>query len=73
MSLGSMMGKKAYSRRYFALSGTTLSYFREIESDTPAGAVKLEVSASGLWATALRLLVLSHLECLLTQLLLCLC
>jgi hypothetical protein len=43
MSLGSMMGKKTYSRRYFALSGTTLSYYREIESETPAGAVKLEV------------------------------
>ena len=43
MSIGSMMGKKTYSRRYFALSGTTLSYYREIESETPAGAVKLEV------------------------------
>jgi hypothetical protein len=43
MTFGGMMGKKAYSRRYFALSGTTISYYREIESETPAGAIKLEV------------------------------
>jgi len=43
MTLGSMMGKKAYSRRYFALSGTSLEYYREIDAETPAGAVNLAV------------------------------
>jgi len=44
MTIGGMMGKKAYSRRYFALTGTSLTYYREIDSDTPAGAVNLIVS-----------------------------
>lgn len=41
MTLSGMMGKKTYSRRYFALVGTQLSYYREIEAETPAGAVDL--------------------------------
>jgi hypothetical protein len=44
MTIGGMMGKKTYSRRYFALTGTSLTYYREIDSDTPAGAVNLIVS-----------------------------
>ncbi len=39
------MGKKAFSRRYFTLHGMTLSYYREIEAETPAGAVNLKVLA----------------------------
>jgi hypothetical protein len=42
ITLGAMMGKKTYSRRYFCLQGTTLSYYREIDAETPAGAVKLD-------------------------------
>ena len=49
MTLGGMMGKKAYSRRYFCLTGTSLTYYREIDSETPAGAVRLEVCLWRVW------------------------
>mmetsp|Transcript_28858 Transcript_28858/g.84244 ORF Transcript_28858/g.84244 Transcript_28858/m.84244 type:complete len:855 (-) Transcript_28858:321-2885(-) len=37
----SMMGKKGFQRRYFVLQGTTLKYFREIDSTAAAGSIDL--------------------------------
>ena len=40
--MASMMGKKSFTKRFFVLESSSLKYYREMTSDTPAGAVRLE-------------------------------
>ena len=56
--MSSMMGKKAFNRRYFALEGNSLKYYKGEDDVSPAGAVNLIDVTDGEVPMAARLLTL---------------